>query len=29
MNEKKSIRMDLRETEWEGVAWLHLAQDRN
>jgi len=23
-----NIRMDLRETEWEGVDWLHLAQDR-
>jgi hypothetical protein len=24
-----TIRMDLRETEWESVDWLHLAQDRN
>jgi hypothetical protein len=23
------IRMDLSETEWEGVEWLHLAQDRD
>jgi hypothetical protein len=22
------IRMDLREIRWEGVNWLHLAQDR-
>jgi hypothetical protein len=21
------IRMDLRGIEWEGVAWIHLAQD--
>jgi hypothetical protein len=21
------IRMDLRKTEWEGVSWMHLAQD--
>jgi hypothetical protein len=21
------IRMDLRETGWEGVEWIHLAQD--
>jgi hypothetical protein len=21
--------MDLREVEWEGVDWIHLAQDRN
>jgi hypothetical protein len=23
------IKMDLREIEWEGVDWTHLAQDRN
>jgi hypothetical protein len=23
-----NIRMDLREIEWEGVDWIHLAQDR-
>jgi hypothetical protein len=23
-----NIRMDLREIEWEGVAWIHLGQDR-
>jgi len=23
------IRMDLREIEWEGVDWMHLAQDMN
>jgi hypothetical protein len=23
------IRMALRETGWEGVDWIHLAQDRN
>jgi hypothetical protein len=23
------IRMDLRETDWEGVNWIHLAQDRD
>jgi hypothetical protein len=23
------IRMDLRETAWEGVDWFHLAQDRD
>jgi len=22
-----SIKMDLREMEWEGVDWMHLAQD--
>jgi hypothetical protein len=21
--------MDLREIEWEGVVWIHLAQDRD
>jgi hypothetical protein len=25
---KDNIRMDLREMEWEGVDWIHLAQDR-
>jgi hypothetical protein len=24
-----NIRMDLRDIGWEGVDWLHLAQDRN
>jgi hypothetical protein len=24
-----NIRMDLRETGWQGVDWMHLAQDRN
>jgi len=24
-----NIRMDLRETGWEDVDWMHLAQDRN
>jgi hypothetical protein len=24
-----NIRMDLRETGWEGVEWIHLAQDRD
>jgi len=24
-----NIRMDLSETEWEGVDWIHLAQDRD
>jgi hypothetical protein len=24
-----TIRMDLRETGWEGVEWNHLAEDRN
>jgi hypothetical protein len=23
-----NIRMDLRETGWEGVEWIYLAQDR-
>jgi hypothetical protein len=26
---KANIRMDLRETGWEGVDWMHLAQDRD
>jgi len=25
----ENIRMDLRETGWEGVDWMHLAQDRD
>jgi hypothetical protein len=25
----QDIRMDLREVEWEGVNWIHLAQDRD
>jgi hypothetical protein len=24
-----NIRMDLRETGWEGVGWMHVAQDRD
>jgi hypothetical protein len=24
-----NIRMDLREMGWEGVDWIHLAQDRH
>jgi hypothetical protein len=24
-----NIRIDLREVVWEGVYWMHLAQDRN
>jgi hypothetical protein len=24
----EDIRMDLREIQWEGVGWIHLAQDR-
>jgi hypothetical protein len=24
-----NIRMDLREIWWDGVEWIHLAQDRN
>jgi hypothetical protein len=24
-----TIRMDLREIRWEGVNWIHLAQDRD
>jgi hypothetical protein len=24
-----SIRMELREIGWDGVEWIHLAQDRN
>jgi hypothetical protein len=26
---ENGIRMDLRETGWEGVEWNHLAQDRD
>jgi hypothetical protein len=25
----EDIRMDLREIGWEGVEWIHLAQDRD
>jgi len=25
----EDIRMDLRDTEWEGVDWTHLVQDRD
>jgi hypothetical protein len=25
----KDIRMDFREVRWEGVDWIHLAQDRD
>jgi len=28
-NRLDDIRMDLGETGWEGVDWLHLAQDRD
>jgi hypothetical protein len=28
LKKEDNIRMDLRETEWEGVDWIHLAQDR-
>jgi len=24
-----NIRVDLKETGWEGVEWIHLAQERN
>jgi hypothetical protein len=24
-----NIRMDVREAEWEGMDWIHLAQDRD
>jgi hypothetical protein len=24
-----NIKMDYREIEWEGVGWMHLAQDRD
>jgi hypothetical protein len=24
-----NVRMDLRETEWEVVDWMHLAEDRD
>jgi hypothetical protein len=24
-----NIRIDIREIEWEGVDWIHLAQDRD
>jgi hypothetical protein len=26
---KDNIRMDLRETQWESVDWIHMAQDRD
>jgi hypothetical protein len=26
---RRSIRLDLREIGWEGVDWIHLAQDRD
>jgi hypothetical protein len=26
---ENGIKMDLRETGWEGVEWIHLAQDRD
>jgi hypothetical protein len=26
---ENNIRMDLREIRWEGVDWIHLAQDRD
>jgi hypothetical protein len=26
---EENIRMDIMETEWESVDWIHLAQDRN
>lgn len=30
MNETEyNIRMDLQEIGWEGVDWIHLAQDRD
>jgi hypothetical protein len=25
----EDVRMDLRETEWECMKWMHLAQDRD
>jgi hypothetical protein len=25
----EDIRMNIRETRWEGVDWIHLAQDRD
>jgi hypothetical protein len=28
-NRWEDIRMDLRETVWERVEWIHLAQDRD
>jgi hypothetical protein len=24
-----NIKMDLRETDWDGMNWIHLAQDRD
>jgi hypothetical protein len=26
---ESNIRMDLKETDWEGVDWIHLVQDRD
>jgi hypothetical protein len=26
---KDNIKMDVRETGWEGVDWIHMTQDRN
>jgi hypothetical protein len=26
---KDNVRMDLKEVGWEGVDWIHLAQDRD
>jgi hypothetical protein len=26
---EENFRLDLRETEWKGVDWMHLAQDRD
>jgi hypothetical protein len=26
---KDGLKMDLRKTGWEGVEWIHLAQDRD
>jgi len=25
----EDVRMNLRETKWEGVNWIHLAQDKD
>jgi hypothetical protein len=27
IDEKDNIRMNLRETEWEGMNWMHLAEE--
>jgi hypothetical protein len=29
IDENINIRMDLKETGWESVEWIHLAQDRD